>query len=143
MADKTEIAVSVMPKLEERIVDLSQKLESVMREKAPEAWDAALGVVQIEAAQTLLWAVLGIAMLGLGLRRAFRWASTASEIVKENGARYRHDEEVKYVFGCIAAGVSAFVGMLITLFNAFDVWAYTALVRPELVIAKQVMKGLL
>lgn len=133
MTDKT---------ISERVVELSYKLENAMREKAPEAWDAALRVIQLEAVQTLIWAVFGAVAAVIGVLLAFRWGRAAYAIVQERGQRYARDEEVKYAVGSFFSTVGAFLGVVV-LSGALNIWTYIALAQPELIIAKRVLQGLL
>lgn len=143
MSGKTEIAVSLMPKLEDRIVDLSSKLEAIAREKAPEAWEVALAVVRVDALGQILVGVLLVAGAFFLIRVGRSWVATATAIEKERGERYSNNDEIKYgTRGVVALcfGAVAATGGAVCLLS---IWNYVALYRPELVIARRLLDGVL
>jgi hypothetical protein len=160
MADKTDITVSVMPKVEEKIVELSGKLERIMAERAPEAWDAALAVVQVGAIRNLVVGLIAIVIAIIAwtvfarLYRKWReldgpWAVYRAEYHNYmNSSANRPDKPTAGKGGFEASVAAGFfvIGLLSTLSavaNLLSVWTWVALFRPELVIAKRILDGVL
>lgn len=139
MAEKTEIAVSIMPKIEDKLVELSGKLEQIMQAKAPAAWETALAVVRIDAAGKIVVGIIAVSLAFFLIRQAIRWFVNYGEITREKGERYRNDEEFKYMIGGIISGGLGGIATKVGFFSLVAPWTWVALFRPELVIAKQIL----
>ncbi len=135
MTEKTEMAVSIMPKLETKIVELSSRLEQIMAERAPEAWEMAQGVIRVDALRDLQHGVTWLIVAGLCFW-AFRWCLKHPG-KNEDGTEKESSGFEGFVF------VSAAGCLALSLMELLSIWTWTALINPELAIAKRILDGVL
>ena len=112
-----------MSELEQRAVALFDKLEKL----TPHATEMALTAVRIDAVGTIIAGVvalcISIALLVLGRRI---WA-------KREG--HYDDLEIPAALSWMGSLIAGVIAMIIL----FSPWTYTALIRPDLYIAKKVL----
>ncbi len=134
--EKTEISLKVFPEIEERVVELSNQLETLMVNGAPEAWATALAVVKIDAVVSLIWA----AGLLIGLIITYSLARKAWALQEEEGYHMWQGEVRFFIcLGSVVFGGGFFIGLIGNL----SPWVWVGLFNPELVIARKIMASVL
>jgi len=130
MADTDKVILNV----QERLVELSVKLESLAVENAPEAWNTALTVVQISYAQRLVLSFCGLALGSILAYACWRFVKKVS--------LWDHDT-VGYEIGAFISGMVGGLMLIGSLINVFTIWNWVGIFRPELVIAKRILDSIL
>ncbi len=139
MPDATSVLTEVFPTIEERVLDLSQKLEQLIVTKSPAAWDTLLTVIKIEAVQNLLLgAIYTVVALGFLIWCKRMWAR----------GKDLYDDDPKnnfeiHLFGSIPIFFLFFVSLIAAAPRVSNLWNYVAFISPEVVVAHKVLQGLL
>lgn len=136
-----------MSKLENTVVELVVKLEALARDTAPEAWAAARSVVQVDALGTLTWGLTAAAVAAAGWVAArYLFGAARARALKDRETTARTwasaDDYPEFFFGVVLAAV-ALASTVLAALKLLSPWPYAALFRPELVIARRVLDGLL
>ena len=135
MPENSEITVRVMPEIEDRIIELSGKLEAIMVERAPEAWALALDVVRMQGLTNLVLAAVFGGMLVL----TYFFTRRAWSLAEETSNYFQGEARFFTCLGSVIFGGGSIFGLVLHLLP----WTWAALFAPELVIARRVMAGLL
>ena len=126
-----------METLEQKAVELLDKLEVLATKYTPEAIDAAASAVTVTAAGNLL---LGIAGIGAAI---FAWwvtknfATYCRSKYQEDG--WASDWDLGWRFGLGIGGIISGILALISVPYLFDVWNWVALFNPKLALAHRIL----
>jgi hypothetical protein len=114
--------------IEEKVVEYLEKLDKLATELAPQGYDMALQVVQINAVQSLVVGFIGL-VIAIFCARVVWWALTSEDIGYSSAPAFA---ALLGVIGCLG-------GMLAFTINVLSVWNWIGLFHPELYLAKQLM----
>lgn len=126
-----------MKELEQKTVEILDKLEALTMQYAPDVVDAAVTTLQVNAISSIIWGIFGVICVFIC------WFITKKLIVfcterKKKGGFYS-DWEIGIVlsfgFGTIITCVIA----LWSLANIFSIWNWVAIFNPQLALAKKVL----
>lgn len=126
-----------MDNLEQKAVDLLNKIESLAVDYTPDVYQMAVNVVQ---AQGIVLIVEGF-IYGLAAF-VFALISKKSYVF----CRKKHDKAGDYsdwdmagFFIALMCAALAGILMLVSIFNVFDMWNWVAVFNPELALAKEII----
>jgi|GEM_PF-4118871 len=140
MTDATSVLTEVFPTIEERVLDLSQKLEQLIVTKSPAAWDTLLTVVKVEAAQDLVMGAVYL-VTAAGLLTVCKRLWTRGRELYE--ADQKSNPEPPFWIGSIPLFAMFLVALIAGTPKVLSLWNYVAFISPEIVVAHKVLQGLL
>jgi len=120
-----------MGNVNDKLLQYADKIEALLVENAPEAYDALLRIVQVEAAHDLLLGVLFAA----SAIYAGSWGIKFYSLCLEEGGVI-NDYEVPTFFLSVLT-VMFTIGAMICLLN---IWNYIAFIDPDLALAHEVLQ---
>lgn len=135
MVEKTELSISILPKIESRIEELSIKLEEIIIDKAPEAWNATLTVVQIDGFREILSGIFILILSGLSFWIGLKFLRKVNF--------FKDDDDSGFGFSGVIAWIISAILLIISTVELLSIWTWTAIFNPELVIAKKILIGIL
>ena len=126
-----------MSNLENKAVDLLDKLEALTTQYAPDVIDKAVHAVAMTGISNLVNALVGLLAL------VFVWYATKKLTVffmkKKEEDGYLSDWEVGYTLSYLAGAIICVSIGLTNIWTLFDVWNWTAIFNPELAMAHRVL----
>lgn len=129
-----------MSKIEDKAVNLLEKLEKLSEQYAPETMDAALGAVQVSAAGGLIYGLLGLAICLLAykpMRKLINWGKKCRDIETDWSKRF--DIDMGLFISLVIYFVVALCLAVGSIFSLFDIWNWVGILNPKLALAHQVM----
>lgn len=118
---------------EEKLIEYADKIEKILREKGPEAYDLFIYKLQVEAAQELLVGFL--LLMGSGV---FVWLSKYFNDEAEETDSYSDEEDYKFASGLSL--VISVICMVVSLFLLLDFWNWIPFIYPDLAAANYVFE---
>jgi hypothetical protein len=130
--ERTDKAVAtVADKLGDKALEYLNALEQITKQYAPDVLDAAMGVVQMQAAGNLLTA-LGICA---GIYLFWRFAAKPLTSIYKGNYDWDIPAGAALVAGSVGSGIGAIIAVIILL----DIWVWTALFNPKLYLAYKLL----
>jgi hypothetical protein len=130
--NETDKAVaSVADRLGDKALEYLNALEQITKQYAPDVVDAAMGVVQISAAGTLIKAFA----ICLGIFLFWRFAAKPLTRIYNNSPEWDLPAGAALVAGAIASGIGAIIAVVLLL----NIWVWTALFNPKLYLAYKLL----
>ena len=126
-----------MSKVEEKAVELLDKLDSLATQYTPEVIDGATSAVTVTAIGELIWGVIGLLSAYLIFRAGK--SLTAFLVKKKEEDGYWSMWEIG--FG-MSSGITIFACTILTLtsvFGLFNIWNWVAIYNPELALAHRIL----
>lgn len=118
-----------MSKIEDKAIDLLDKLEQLAVKYTPEVIDAALSAVQLTAISTLIYGFLCLAFIFVWLKAAIR-----------KGKEYAENEDTELVGILTTVSVVAvLIPFIYVLLSIFSVWTWVSLFNPKLGLAHKIL----
>lgn len=132
--------VSASDSLEKSLIDGANKveeyaaeLEKLVKERAPDALNAAKAVVRVNRLKNFSWGVLGVFVSGIffGLCRMFmRW-----------NKEYEGICEPPWSFPAILSGIFSVIAGILGLIPFFNIWNWVGVFEPETVLVRRVLNA--
>ena len=122
-----------MSKLEDKAVDLLDKMDQLLTQYTPELLQTALDVVQISGINDILSSslfILGTLVTGLLL---YKYKLNIKKQIKIDDGR-----EFPIIMG-IAAYMFILIGAVVIFFSLLDIWKWIAVFNPKLALAHHVL----
>jgi len=123
-----------MSDLEEKAVDILDKLENIITSYAPEVTEAALAVIQISALQDLLFGFISIPLLFAAFFGGIRMASFCNKKDEETCG----DDWIGGIVISVALALTISIISIIGIYGLLDVWTWVAIFNPELALVHQI-----
>lgn len=123
--------------IEEKIIEVMDKLESVLTEYSPQAWDLMVSATQIDGVLSFLFGVLLLLLCGSCIGMLIHVHKNKG--VKESIFYCEDFFEEKIVFISIPLGVMAFVFLMFSLGNLLSSSTYLSIFLPEAAVIKQLL----
>ena len=122
-----------MSKLEDKAVEILDKIEAITESYAPDVAAAAIEAVRISAIGDLVACITGVVLLCAGVFAGRKLISFFVRKKKEDG--YFSDWEIGFALTAFIVGVIGVIGGIQFAFNITDVWMWTTIFNPELGLA--------
>jgi len=145
-----------MENLEQKAVDLLNKIESLVSQQSQPAWDTIVQLAKVSAigdlAITIGLFVLAVSfgMMGRYVLKTFNKKAAAYEEWRNESydekARLEQPEDPDENFYCPLMFIAWIISGVFAVFatsKLFQVWMWVALVNPELAVARQIVEKLL
>ncbi len=125
--------MSKVGNVEEKAVELLDRLDNLVTQYAPEVYDTAVEVVRMSGLTEIVWGVFGICFVIVAFFIVkWLWRVTQRDEVAT-------DIETGFiVLGCVLTLVLIFGG-IIHLGNLLHLWNWVAVFDPELALARKVL----
>lgn len=132
-----------MSELENKVVDILDKLESITVNYAPEVANAAIQVIRFEGIGVIFSGlILLIISVTTGVL-AFKIGNYFMSKYKESGSPYYEDSGIAaYVIWMVAGALSVYI-FGTSLEKLTDFWVWVAIFNPELAMAHKIMESML
>ena len=122
-----------MSKLEDKAVEILDKIEAITESYAPDVAAAAIEAVRISAIGDLVACITGVVLLCAGVFAGRKLISFFVRKKEEDG--YFSDWEIGFALTAFIVGVIGVIGGIQFAFNITDVWMWTTIFNPELGLA--------
>ena len=122
-----------MSKLEDKAVEILDKIEAITESYAPDVAAAAIEAVRISAIGDLVACITGVVLLCAGVFSGRKLISFFVRKKEEDG--YFSDWEIGFALTAFIVGVIGVIGGIQFAFNITDVWMWTTIFNPELGLA--------
>ena len=126
-----------MGTLEQKAVELLDKLDTMATKYTPEVIDAATSAVTVTAIGNILSGLVGIGAV------IFTWWATKNFAKycrrKHQAEGWRSDWDVGWALGLGVGGITSGIIALISVWSLFDVWNWVALFNPKLALAHRIL----
>ena len=132
-----------MATIEEKLVEMTERLQQLAVEHAPAAWETTLMVVRLNAMGTIFMGMVFTVITGILIKVSLHCQLRFTRIVKEKGEEYSADKEVVPGSVAIAAAGGAIGSGLFSAAHLLDWWDWVAMFEPQLYIARTILKGVL
>ena len=126
-----------MGTLEQKAVDILDKLENLATQYTPEVIDAATSAVTVTALGNILSGIVGIGAAIFALWVTKNFAKYCRRKRQEEG--WMSDWEIGWALGLGVGGITSGLIALISVWSLFDVWNWVALFNPKLALAHRVL----
>jgi len=126
-----------MSKIEDKAVDLLDKLDNLAMQYTPEVMDAALGAVSMSAISELMTTVAMLLVAGI-IAAASRWFWKFA-IRKEEECERCNDWDGARAVGTTCSIFVISILSVVSIFRLVDVWVWTAIFNPKLALAHQIL----
>ena len=126
-----------MGTLEQKAVELLDKLDALATKYTPEVIDAATSAVTVTALGNILSGLVGI---GAAI---FAWWVTKNFATycrrKKQEEDWMSDWEIGWALGLGVGGITSGIVALYSVWSLFDVWNWVALFNPKLALAHRIL----
>ena len=122
-----------MSKLEDKAVEILDKIEAITESYAPDVAAAAIEAVRISAIGDLVACITGVVLLCAGVFAGRKLISFFVRKKEEGG--FLSDWEIGYALTAFIVGGAGVIGGIQFAFNITDVWMWTTIFNPELGLA--------
>lgn len=124
-----------MSELEDKAVDILDKLEAVLTTYTPEVAEVALAAVRISAISDLVYGVAGLVMLIPGF---YVSKCVLGIFARKKADRPQDDWGMASVFYTVFVGFFGFVFFVDGVCTLIDVWLWVGLINPEVALAHKI-----
>lgn len=126
-----------MGTLEQKAVELLDKLDALATKYTPDVIDAATSAVTVTAIGNIISGLVGVgaAVFAWWVTKNF---STYARKKKQDGG-WMSDWDVGWALGLGIGGITSVIIALVSVWHLFDVWNWVALVNPKLALAHGVL----
>ena len=126
-----------MSELENKAVDILDKLEALTTQYAPDVVEQATHAVVVTGVSNLVNSIVGFAAL------YYAWLATSklvSFFVRRKEAEgYWSDWEIGYTLAYITGVLTCYTIAMASVWPIFDVWNWVAIFNPELAMAHKIL----
>ena len=124
-----------MSGIEQKAVEILDKLDSITTQYAPDVVNSAIKVVQVNGLSRIFYGIIGIIGCFICVIVAKKLANKCTELKKRDG--YNSDWEVGVAVSCVVGAVVTIVLAICSIIELCDVWNWIAMFDPKLALANK------
>lgn len=121
--------------IEQKAVEILDKLDSIATQHAPDVINSAIKVVQVDGVSHIFYGIIGIIGCFTCVIVAKKLANKCTELKKSGG--YNSDWEVGIAVSYILGTVVTIVLAICSIIELFDVWNWIAMFNPKIALANK------
>lgn len=126
-----------MKGLEQKTVELLDKLDKLATQYTPEVVDSAVSAVQITAINNLIYGVVGLFCAVICWWLAVNFSKFCRKKKQEGG--WGCDWEISFALSFYVGGMVCSIIAIISIWDLFNLWNWIAIYNPKLALAHRLL----